>query len=62
MNRISSRGVENTLWPGGLTHVCPSGTLRVSAISLVTLGPGRTPPIPGLAPWLSFSETILTAS
>ena len=50
MKRISSRGVENTLWPGGLTHVCPCGTLRVSAISLVTLAPGRTPPIPAWLP------------
>ncbi len=62
MKRTSSRGVLNTLWPGGLTHVSPCGTLRASAISLVTLAPGSTPPIPGLAPWLSLSETHLTAS
>ena len=47
---------------GGLTHVWPFGTLRALAISSVTLGPGRTPPMPGLAPWLSFSETHLIAS
>ena len=60
MNRTSSRGVAKTRWCGGLTHFSPCGTLRASAISLVTLAPGSTPPMPGLAPWLSFSDTHLT--
>ena len=35
-------------------------TPRASAISSVTLGPGNTPPWPGLAPWLSLISTIFT--
>ncbi len=62
MNRTSSRGVENTRWYDGDTHFSPAGTPRASAISRVTLAPGSTPPMPGLAPWLSLSETILTWS
>ena len=61
-NSTSSRGVENTRWYDGDTHFSPFGTPRASAISWVTLAPGSTPPMPGLAPWLSLSETILTWS
>ena len=46
----------------GLTHFSPCGTSRISAISSVTLAAGSTPPMPGLAPWLSLSETHLTWS
>jgi hypothetical protein len=42
--------------------VTPAGTSRAAAISAVTFGPGRTPPIPGLAPCEIFSETIFTWS
>ena len=59
MKCTSSRGVWNTLCAAGLTHFSPLGTLRASAISSVTLAAGSTPPMPGLAPWLSFSETHL---
>ncbi len=62
MNSTSSRGVEKTRWEAGETHFSPFGTPRASAISWVTFAPGRTPPMPGLAPWLSFSETIRTWS
>ena len=36
-----ARRVENTLWPGGLTHVSPFGTARALAISSVTLAAGQ---------------------
>jgi hypothetical protein len=62
MKRTSSRGVEKTLCDGGDTHVSPAGTSRALAISCVTFGPGRTPPIPGLAPCDSFNDTNLTWS
>ncbi len=61
-NRTSSRGVEKTLCAGGDTHFSPLGTPLASAISCVTFAPGSTPPMPGLAPWLSLSETIFTWS
>ena len=35
---------------------------RASAISGVTFAPGRTPPWPGLAPWLSLTSIIFTCS
>ena len=57
---ISSRGVLNAVCAGGDTTVWPTGTPRVSAISGVTLGPGSTPPRPGLAPWESLIEMALT--
>ena len=60
MNCIISVGVENAEWPAGDTQSTPIGTPRVSEISWLTLGAGSTPPWPGLAPWLSFSSTILT--
>src|SRR5699024_9038112 len=62
MNSTSSVGVANTRCAEGLTHFCPWGTCRMRAISADTFGPGSTPPIPGLAPWLSFSETHFTWS
>jgi hypothetical protein len=61
-NRTSSRGVANAVCRDGLVTVTPTGTLRASAISGVTFAPGSTPPIPGFAPWESFSDTHLTAS
>ena len=60
MNCSSSVGEWNALWLGGEMQVTPTGMPRASAISAVTLGPGSTPPWPGLAPWLSFSSIILT--
>jgi len=60
MNCIISTGVENALWLAGLMQSSPCGTPRASAISAVTLGPGSTPPCPGLAPWLSLSSIIRT--
>lgn len=61
MNRTSSRGVEKTRWYGGDTTVPPSGTPRARAISAFTFAPGSTPPIPGFAPWESFSDTHFTS-
>jgi hypothetical protein len=60
MKRIISTGVENAVWRDGEMQSWPIGTPRVSEISWLTLGAGSTPPCPGLAPWLSFSSTILT--
>jgi hypothetical protein len=60
MNCIISMGVPNALCAAGDTQSCPTGTPRASAISGVTLGPGSTPPWPGLAPWLSLSSIIFT--
>jgi hypothetical protein len=62
MNSMSSIGVVNTLCADGLTHLTPSGMLRVCAISALTFAAGRTPPMPGLAPWLSLSDTHFTWS
>jgi hypothetical protein len=59
MNSTSSRGVLNTLCAGGLMTFTPTGTPRIAAISGVTFAPGSTPPMPGFAPWLSFSSTHL---
>ena len=53
-------GVVKALWLEGEMQSTPTGTPRVRAISSLTLGAGSTPPWPGLAPWLSFSSTILT--
>ncbi len=50
----------NALWLAGETQSTPTGTPRAAAISGVTLGPGSTPPWPGLAPWLSLSSIIFT--
>ena len=50
MKCIISTGVENALCAAGLTQSCHGVTPRASAISSVTLGPGKTPPWPGLAP------------
>ena len=60
MKCTSSSGVVNAVCAGGDTTVWPTGTPRVSAISGVTLGPGSTPPRPGLAPWDSLIEIALT--
>ena len=40
----------------------PTGTMRASAISSVTLAPGRMPPCPGLAPWDTLISIIFTWS
>jgi hypothetical protein len=60
MKRIISTGVEKAEWRDGEMQSWPIGTPLVSEISSLTLGAGSTPPWPGLAPWLSFSSTILT--
>ena len=60
MNCIISIGLENAECRDGEMQSTPTGTPRVTAISGLTLAPGKTPPWPGLAPWLSLSSTILT--
>jgi len=45
-------------WAAGETQSWPSGTPRVAAISALTFAPGRTPPCPGFAPWLSLISII----
>ncbi len=60
MNCSISTGVENALWLAGEMQSTPISTPRASAISRVTLGPGSTPPWPGLAPWLSLISIIFT--
>jgi hypothetical protein len=62
MNFIISTGVEKAECWAGEMQSSPIGTPRVIEISWLTLGPGSTPPWPGLAPWLSFSSTILICS
>jgi hypothetical protein len=62
MKSTSSRGVANVGCAAGLTHFCPRGTPRTAAISAVTFAAGSMPPIPGLAPLESLSDTHLTAS
>src|ERR1700722_1726653 len=62
MNCIISIGGETAECDDGDMQSTPGGTPRVAAISALTLAPGNTPPWPGLAPWLSFSSTILTWS
>ena len=61
-NATSSRGVWKAECAAGLTQSRPCGTPRTAAISAVTLAAGSTPPMPGLAPWLSFSDTHRTWS
>ena len=61
-NCSNSSGVENALCDAGETQSTPTGTPRASAISTVTLGPGNTPPWPGLAPWLSLISIIFTCA
>ena len=53
---------SNSGWWLGLRTVTPTGTPRASAMAGVTFGAGRTPPRPGLAPWLSFNSTALTGA
>jgi len=59
-NRIISIGVENALWVAGEMQSTHGTTPRAAAISSVTLGPGSTPPWPGLAPCESLISTIFT--
>ena len=60
MKATSSRGVEKALCAAGETQSIERTMPRVSAISSVILALGRTPPWPGLAPWLSLISIILT--
>ena len=53
-------GVENAEWEAGETQSTHGGTPRAAAISGVTLGPGSTPPWPGLAPCDSLTSIIFT--
>ncbi len=59
---ISSKSLtERTSgWPLGLIESSPTGICRIAAISSPTLAPGRIPPFPGLAPWLSLISNIFT--
>ncbi|MCY1366432.1 hypothetical protein D9M69_533290 [compost metagenome] len=59
-NCSSSIGLAKALCAAGETQSMPAGTPRAAAISGVTLGPGSTPPWPGLAPWLSLISIIFT--
>src|SRR5262249_58981338 len=59
MNCIISIGVENALWRAGEMQSSPIGTPLILAISSDTFPPRRTPPCPGLAPWLILSSTLL---
>ena len=54
------RAAKKALWRAGEWQSRPIGTPRASAISAVTLGANRTPPCPGLAPWLSLISIIFT--
>ena len=60
MNCIISTGVLKALCCAGEMQASPCITPRAAAISAVTLAPGKMPPWPGLAPWLSLSSIILT--
>jgi hypothetical protein len=60
MNCIISSGVAKALCAPATRSPVPTGTPRAAAISGVTLGPGSTPPWPGLAPWLSLISIIFT--
>jgi hypothetical protein len=50
MKCIISIGVAKAEWRAGEMQSTPIGTPRAAAISGDTLGPGNTPPCPGLAP------------
>ncbi len=62
MNSISASGVEKAEWAAGDMQSLPMGMPRVSEISSVIFAAGKTPPWPGLAPWLSSISIILTWS
>ena len=53
---------ENAEWREGLATSLPSSTPRIRAISAFTLAPGRWPPSPGFAPWLSLISTARTGA
>ena len=65
-----TRSIMSTKSPGELTSTCrlglmeswPTSMTRMFAISSVTFAPGKIPPLPGLAPWLSLISNILTCS
>ncbi|MNE41572.1 hypothetical protein D3C80_1356510 [compost metagenome] len=59
-NCSNSTGVRKALCAAGEMQSLPARTPRVSAISALTLCPGRIPPWPGLAPWLSLISIIFT--
>ena len=62
MKSINS-GTDLNSWKRfGETEACPSGMPRMVAISAVTFSPGRMPPLPGFAPWPSFTSTARTCS
>jgi hypothetical protein len=61
-NSSNPSGVSKAPCAAGDTQSMPAGTPRVAAISGVTLAPGRMPPCPGLAPWLSLISIILTCA
>ena len=52
--------LEKSEWLAGETQSTPIGTPRASDISGVIFAAGRTPPCPGLAPWLSLISIIFT--
>ena len=56
----NSIGVLKTLCPPGEITSLPSGTSRISEISLVTLAAGKIPPWPGLAPCEILSSIMTT--
>ena len=47
-------------WRFGEIESLPTSIPRIFAISVVTFTPGKTPPFPGLAPWLNFISNIFT--
>ena len=60
MNFIISIGVVKAACDAGETQSTHGCTPLASAISIVTFGPGRTPPWPGLAPCDSLTSIIFT--
>ena len=60
MKCIISIGVLKAPCEAGETQSTQGWTPRASAISIVTFGPGSTPPCPGLAPCDSLSSIIFT--
>jgi hypothetical protein len=59
IRRSISTGVENAECRDGEMQSSPIGTPWMAAISAVTFAAGKTPPWPGLAPWLSLISIIL---
>ena len=59
MKCIISMGVENAECQAGEMQSCARRTPRMRGDLARHLGGGRTPPWPGLAPWLSLISIIL---